>query len=203
MAVEHLIFVRHGESRHLVDGLTGGWTDTLLTERGRRQVAATARHLAGLELSNFGFFTSDLKRASESASIIGEALGREPTPLSELREVNNGEATGLSVPEAERIRRPPPAEPDPDWSAYAGAESLRALNARMRGVLVRLADSGHSRVLLVGHGFSGTVLLKAWLGLPLLPYIAFDLGPASVSELSINSWSEPCINRLNCQYEDD
>jgi broad specificity phosphatase PhoE len=200
MAIEHLIFVRHGESRHLVDGLTGGWTDTSLTDRGRRQMAATAQHLDSLNLSDFAFFTSDLKRAQESASIIGEALALDIAPLSELREINNGDATGLTVGEAERIQRPAPAEPDPDWAAYAGAESLRALDARMRRALAELSEAGHSRVLLVGHGFSGAVLLKAWLGLPLMPYIAFDLAPASVSELSINSWSEPCINRLNCQY---
>lgn len=183
-----------------MDGLTGGWTDTSLTDRGRRQAAATARHLADLDLSGFGFFTSDLKRASETATIIGDPLERSPIALSDLREVNIGDATGLTVTEAAKIKRPSPAKPDPDWASHAGGESLRALDTRMRCALGRLAETGHSRVLIVGHGFSGTLLLKAWLGLPLLPYIAFNLAPASVSEFSINEWSEPCINRLNSEY---
>ena len=200
MTIERLIFVRHGESRHHVDGLTGGWTDTSLTDRGRRQIAATARHLADLDHSAFGFFTSDLKRAQESAEIIGEQIACTAIPLSELREINNGEATGLTVAEAAKIQREPPETPDPDWTSHPGGESLRMLDARMRRALNLLDATEHSCALVVGHGFSGTVLLRAWLGLPLQPYIAFDLSPASVSELSINEWSEPCINRLNHQF---
>ena len=200
VAIQRLVFVRHGESRHHVDGLTGGWTDTSLTERGRRQVAAVAGHLAELDLAGAGFFTSDLKRASETAAIIAERLGRHPSPLGTLREINNGAATGLTVAEAEQIQRPAPAEFDPDWSAFEGGESLRDLDARMRRALAEMADTGHTEVLVVGHGFSGTLLLKAWLGLPMAPHIAFNLGPASVSELCINAFSERCVERLNSSY---
>lgn len=200
MAIERLIFVRHGESRHHVDGLTGGWTDTPLTDRGRRQAAAAAQHLADLDLAGFALFTSDLERASETAAIIGRAIEREPVRLEALREINNGEATGLTLAEARMIESSPPAETDLDWAAYPGAESLRALDARMRDALSALADTEHRRLIVVGHGLSGTVLMKAWLGIPLLPYIAFNLGPASVSELAINEWSERCLERLNCQY---
>ncbi len=203
MAIKRLIFVRHGESEHHVNGMTGGWTDTPLTERGRRQAAATAAHLAALNLSDIGFFTSDLLRADQTAAIIGEQLERQPAQLHSLREVNNGEATGLTVAEARRIERPPPASFDPDWSAFEGAESLRQLDARMRQALAELAAQGHSEVLAVGHGFSGTVLLKAWLGLPLQPYVAFNLGPASVSEFRINEFSEPCIERLNATFGEE
>jgi broad specificity phosphatase PhoE len=200
MAIKRLIFVRHGESRHLVDGLTGGWTDTPLTPRGRRQATATADHLAEADLTGFGLFTSDLTRARETAEIIGNRIGLAPTPLRSLREINNGEATGLSVAEAERIARPAPDGVDQDWSRFPGGESLRALDARMRKALQDLERSRYDRVLVIGHGFSGTVLLKTWLGIPLLPYVAFNLGPGSVSELSVNEWSEPCIERLNSQF---
>ena len=197
MTIKRLIFIRHGESEHHVNGMTGGWTDTPLTERGRRQAAATARHLAELDLAAAGFFTSDLLRASQTAEIIGEQLHRQADSLISLREVNNGEATGLTVLEAKKIERPHPPTYDPDWTAYPGGETLAMLDARMRTALAELEGAGHSEVVAVGHGFSGTLLLKAWLGLPLLPYIAFNLGPASVSEFRINEFSEPCIERLN------
>ena len=200
MAIKRLIFVRHGESEHHVNGMTGGWTDTPLTERGRRQALATAKHLADLDLTGFGFFTSDLLRAEETAEIIGDRLGRQPERLDTLREVNNGAATGLTVAEARQIERPQPAQFDPEWSAFAGAESLRELDARMRLALAEVSSQGHTEILAVGHGFSGTVLLKAWLGMPLQPYIAFNLGPASVSEFRINQFSEPCIERLNATF---
>ena len=200
MAITRLIFVRHGESEHHVNGMTGGWTDTPLTERGRRQAAATARHLGSLDLADVGFFTSDLLRAEQTAEIIGEVMRREPERLESLREVNNGDATGLTIEQAKQIERPPPATFDPDWSGFPGGESLRALDARMRKALDELDSQGCREVLAVGHGFSGTVLLKAWLGLPLQPYIAFNLGPASVSELRINTFEEPCIEHLNLRF---
>ncbi len=34
--IKELILLRHGESEHLVRGLTGGWTDTPLTRRPAR-----------------------------------------------------------------------------------------------------------------------------------------------------------------------
>ena len=134
------------------------------------------------------------------AAGLGEQLGRPPQQLPSLREINNGEATGLTVAEAKKLERPSPPGFDPDWSAFAGGESLRDLDARMRMALSELAGQGHTEVLAVGHGFSGTVLLKAWLGLPMQPYIAFNLGPASVSEFRINEFSEPCIERLNASF---
>jgi probable phosphoglycerate mutase len=198
--IQRLIFVRHGESEHHVNGMTGGWTDTPLTDRGRRQAHATARHLAELDLTSAGYFSSDLLRASQTAEIIGAQLGRQPVSLESLREVNNGEATGLSVAQAKRIERPHPEVYDPDWTAYPGGESMKVLDARMRAALGELTATGHSEVLVVGHGFSGTLLLKAWLGMPIQPYIAFNLSPASVSEFFINEFSEPCIQRLNATF---
>jgi phosphohistidine phosphatase SixA len=35
--MQELILVRHAEAEHLVSDLTGGWTDSSLTNRGRRQ----------------------------------------------------------------------------------------------------------------------------------------------------------------------
>lgn len=37
-----IILVRHGEATHHTQHLTGGWTDSDLTEAGRRQLEALA-----------------------------------------------------------------------------------------------------------------------------------------------------------------
>ena len=41
-----IILVRHGEATHHTQHLTGGWTDSDLTEAGRRQLEALAEKLA-------------------------------------------------------------------------------------------------------------------------------------------------------------
>ena len=37
-----IILVRHGEAEHMISDLTGGWTDSHLTEAGRAQAEAVA-----------------------------------------------------------------------------------------------------------------------------------------------------------------
>ena len=72
-----IILVRHGEATHHTQHLTGGWTDSDLTEAGRRQLEALAEKLA-LDFKGrsekFRILASDLKRAAESAAIIAARL---------------------------------------------------------------------------------------------------------------------------------
>ena len=41
-----IILVRHGEATHHTEHFTGGWTDSVLTDKGRRQIEAAAEKLA-------------------------------------------------------------------------------------------------------------------------------------------------------------
>lgn len=72
-----IILVRHGEATHHTQHLTGGWTDSDLTEAGRSQLEALAEKLA-LDFKGrsekFRILASDLKRAAESAAIIAARL---------------------------------------------------------------------------------------------------------------------------------
>lgn len=76
-----LIFVRHGESVHSVDGVVGGPRGCQgLTERGHEQARRTAARLvdelpAGEQVA---VYSSVLRRAVETARPIGAAFGVEP-----------------------------------------------------------------------------------------------------------------------------
>lgn len=75
-----IILVRHGEATHHTQHLTGGWTDSDLTEAGRGQLHALADKLAADfkgRSDKFRILTSDLKRAAESAAIVAARLGME------------------------------------------------------------------------------------------------------------------------------
>ena len=43
-----LVVIRHGEAEHAVKGIVGGWTDSMLTDRGRHQIEITTDRLKDL-----------------------------------------------------------------------------------------------------------------------------------------------------------
>ena len=75
-----IILVRHGEATHHTQHLTGGWTDSELTDKGRAQLQAAAAMLAkdfAGRKEKLRILASDLKRAAESARILAGALKME------------------------------------------------------------------------------------------------------------------------------
>ena len=105
-----IILVRHGEATHHTQRLTGGWTDSQLTEKGRAQIKAAAVKLAkdfAGRNCKLRILASDLQRASASAQIIAEELGfkGEIEHCRFLREKNNGIAAGMTEEEAHRALR--------------------------------------------------------------------------------------------------
>ena len=110
-----IILIRHGEATHHTEHLTGGWTDSLLTEKGREQMQALAKKLAvdfaGKEI-DFRILASNLKRAAESADIIAAALGKtgQVEYTSYLKEKNKGLAAGMTEDEAKKYFRKPASD---------------------------------------------------------------------------------------------
>ncbi len=75
-----------GESQWNVLRKIQGQKDIPLTDKGRKQA-----ELAGEKLSEENIdiiYSSDLKRASETAEIIGQNIGIEPIYNMSLREIN-------------------------------------------------------------------------------------------------------------------
>ncbi len=148
---------RHGESQWNAEGRWQGQGDPSLTETGRRQVQRAAQTLARSQEPPRiqKMFSSDLKRAAQSAEILGEALGLQPQFDSRLRELDVGEWEGLSHDE---ISKRWPA----DYAAFragdteirlGGAESWALLTARFRKALGELAQAHRGqKLLLVAHG---------------------------------------------------
>jgi broad specificity phosphatase PhoE len=87
--------VRHGETDWNAEGRWQGQQDSPLNETGREQARLTARKLADKGVAVKTVYTSDLKRASETAEIIAEALGAETVIKETFREVCVGDWEGL------------------------------------------------------------------------------------------------------------
>ena len=197
--MESIVLIRHGQSEHHVTELTGGWTDTPLTQLGHRQASCLAsrlkRELAGIPCR---MYCSDLKRALQTAEIVGQGIGIAPTPVSGLREYNNGIAAGKSQEEAEKIALDL-VEPTLDWQPYPQAETWRQFYSRVSACMDRLAQSQETPLILITHG--GTIVnIVAWwlqLDVDMLSKVSFDALPASISVLRMNQWNERTIGRLN------
>jgi probable phosphoglycerate mutase len=78
--------------------MVGSWTDWDLTELGKIQAEHIGKklndELAGKKVS---LYSSDLKRAMQTAEEIAKYLGVEPIFRQELRETNLGKCCGKSV----------------------------------------------------------------------------------------------------------
>ena len=112
-----LWFVRHGESTWNAAGLVQGQAEgSVLTANGRREAARAAEQLARAGVR--AICTSDLKRAHETAAIIGHALRLPLRYERTLRERNFGTAQGHPLSELS--------------TAFSGIEGGRVVDADAR-----------------------------------------------------------------------
>jgi probable phosphoglycerate mutase len=199
-----MIVIQHCQSEHHVNNMTGGWTDTPLTELGRRQAASIGarlkQELVGIQCQ---IYSSDLKRASQTAEIVGNELGIVPISVPGLREHNSGEATGKTREWAEKHINMDNFSLF-DWAGFPGAETWREFYARISNCMDELVKKHDPEVLpiIVTHGGSTSCIVTWWLGLELdsLPErTPFTGVPASINALKQNRYGNHVIDRLNDQ----
>src|SRR5215211_972452 len=122
-----LILIRHGQSDQHIRDVTGGWTNTRLTDLGRMQAQRVGQRLKKLLGPRPAkIVSSDLARAVEFATIIASQMGAEARFYEELREINNGDAIDMSRTQAKAIEQPI-TEPIQEWVPYPNAESWRMM----------------------------------------------------------------------------
>ena len=90
--------VQHTQSEHHTNGMVGSWTDWNLTEEGKKQADRIADQLKReLDSREIVLYTSDLKRAMQTAESIASRFHVEPIVKKELRERNLGKCCGKST----------------------------------------------------------------------------------------------------------
>ena len=92
-----LIFIRHGETD--MDGKFCGHSDPELNAAGELQVARVAEEVANLGVERI--YSSDLRRAAQTAAVLGRRIGVEVELRDSLREIYFGLWEGLSWQEIE------------------------------------------------------------------------------------------------------
>lgn len=167
--MKDIFVVAHTESVHHVEGLVGGWYDAGLTELGREQALRTAGRVATLVAGrDVELFSSDLKRASETAGIIGEALSVAAVLMPDLREMSYGSAGGM--PEAWLKEREEVAPDDnrlDHRGGIADAETKREFGTRIYRAMDEIAARPCPVQVVATHGFAVTFVVAAWVRMPL------------------------------------
>jgi alpha-ribazole phosphatase len=157
------ILIRHAETD--MAGRFCGHSDPELNVRGRRQLAMLVNTLSEYAIQRV--YTSDLRRALQTAGAIAEHFEAELRVRPGLREINFGQWEGLSWNEIE-MRDPALAK---IWvTAYPnvtapGGESFQQLQARvLREIPLLFAEAPESPIAVVAHAGFMRVLLTNLYG---------------------------------------
>jgi len=155
MLTTRLCLIRHGETSWNAEKRLQGHTDIPLNSRGALQARQMAQALKDINLTFDVLYTSDLKRAADTANAVVELFGVDAQVDSTLRERHFGALQGLSISEAPLLR--------PDiWQAHiardlehelAGGESIQQFALRVQSALdkIQVRHAGKT-ILIVSHG---------------------------------------------------
>ena len=153
--MNQLYLLRHGENKaNLTKEFSYKLIDYPLTEKGRLQAHQTAQFLQGKDIQ--AIYSSPLKRACQTAEIIGETLNLSPTVSEAFRELNVGDLE----------KSPPTME---TWNAYKtiitawfkgnrnasfpnGENYHQTWSRYQQGLFEAVQTHPDQRLLIVGHG---------------------------------------------------
>lgn len=133
-----IVFIRHGETD--MAGRFCGYSDPALNAAGERQAARLAEEVARMGIDRI--YSSDLRRALQTATAVSQRIGVDVEVLAGLREIHFGLWEGLSWQE---IQDQFPEDADrwldefPMRSAPEG-EAYTAFTARIKATIAPLLD---------------------------------------------------------------
>lgn len=159
MTVE-IVYETHSISVHNEAGVASGWLPGELSERGLALAAGLGerRRDDGLD----AVFSSDLRRAVQTARVAFEGSGIPLFQDRRLRECHYGEFDGMPVSLLETRRARHIDEPWP------GGQSYRAVVEQMNDFLAEVAVEWDGRkVLLISHSANRWALQHLLHGVPL------------------------------------
>lgn len=196
-----IIIVQHCQSEHHVNNLSGGWTDTPLTDHGRKQAYLIGERLKKeINADEFLLYSSDLRRAKETAEIISSHLKLDVIEDRGLREINNGIAAGKTKEWVKMNENPRSMEvPYIDHLAFTEGETMRQFFMRTCECLGEIYSSENTNLLIVTHGITLSNIVAWWLKFTpdMLNDAFFAALPGSISILSKSKKGQNALMLFN------
>ena len=162
-----IYFTRHGLTEYNKERRIQGLLDSPLTIEGKEKAKELGERLRGegIEL----IYSSDQKRAIDSAKLINEALNLEIRPRRTLREVSMLSHEGMTW--AESVATDPEREDlimqRPDLFNEGGIYPYKDALEDAKAFLKELIKCGYEKVLVVTHGSKLRVITTVLEGLDL------------------------------------
>ena len=185
-----LVLVRHGESQWNLENRFTGWVDVPLSEKGVQEAASAGEKLEKEKLRFDKAYTSVLKRAQDTLTLVLAKLGQTDIPVEKdqaLNERHYGDLQGLNKAETARKfgdaqvkiwRRsydiaPPNGESLKDTAAralpYFESKVLKDLEAGLNVLVSAHGNSLRSIVMQLDHLTKEQVLeLNIATGVPII-----------------------------------
>lgn len=191
-----IITIQHTESVHHTNGMIGSWTDWDLTEKGKTEAKTIADTLTKeIDLTGFDLYSSDLKRAIQTAEPLAEILKITIQKDKRLRERNLGEACGKSVNwlKDNIIKH----EETVEDRLFPSTESKRESWERLSPFYNEIIEKGDA--LIVAHGDILTQFHSMFLGYEVehLDQLTFSGKTGGVSQITIMDSEKVVINKIN------
>ncbi|TDO92184.1 alpha-ribazole phosphatase/probable phosphoglycerate mutase [Halanaerobium saccharolyticum] len=192
-----LYLLRHGETDWNQKSIFQGQTDVDLNKKGRDQARKTAELFQEIEIDQI--YSSDLKRAKNTARLIVHDKNLEIRENKQLREVSFGDWEGLSFAE---IKKQYPDQvvswqQDPIHNSPPAGEKLLNFKLRIEDFFKKIISRHQGdKILVVTHGGVIKVYLTAILSIKPKNFWQFQIDNCSLTELKFYD-QEIILSKLN------
>lgn len=193
-----LLLIRHGETNWNKMGKFQGTIDIELTDEGRKQAELLTERMK----NKFSYiYTSPLKRAKETASMLAKASNKELHIAEEIKEINFGSWESLTIKEIKEkfnneFRN---WKKDKKEGKIVGGE-LSLKNASIRGtncILNIVKEHKGETIVVVAHGGIIKATLIGLFDWDMTMYHKTAIGNTSITEVIFTENLKPILTRLN------
>ncbi|KMJ58797.1 phosphoglycerate mutase [Bacillus sp. LL01] len=181
-----ILLIRHGQSEADILHVHEGRADYPLTDLGREQAKRLACRLNEHCPPDI-IWTSTLRRASETATILADEVGCMLIKEPNLMEFNNGVLAGLPREVAATKYPLPPGGRKPHERIQNGESEIEfRMRVEMALSKILAESSAVVRIAIVSHGGTISNLLRAILQLPVSTNVRFSTGDTGMHILRKN-----------------
>ncbi|GAB4265390.1 histidine phosphatase family protein [Deferrisoma sp.] len=191
-----VLLIRHATAGD--PGVLHGHVDVPLTPDGRAEAERLALRLRGEPVG--ALYASDLRRARETAEILGQQWGLRVVEEPALRELHMGRWDGKPVQEVLAAEEDLVRQWWSDLERFAtpGGESLADLAERAVPAFERIVTQHPGEtVAVVAHGGTNRVILFRYLGIPLARYHVLAQDPACLNRLVLYPDGNTVVELVN------
>lgn len=201
MSMRKIILIQHCQSEHHINNMSGGWTDTPLTDLGRKQANLIGKKLKNmLSIEEYSLYSSDFMRAKQTADIIDRYLNLGVIEGYGLREVNTGIAAGKTKDWVKENKIPMTKDGfNIDHREFEGGETWREFFVRVSECMERICHSSQKNLIIVTHGCTLSYIIAWWLKFTpeMFREALITASPASISILQKSMYNQNSLSLLN------